>query len=282
MPPPLKDCDAAIDFAAFMLAMVIVRHVVNVENVNQQWSAEKLAENNNEMVYSDHPNFNIDSRALKQGMALFAAEMRRRGVEVITMYQEGTSEFFSLTGRSRSFEIKFSTYSTPPEYTESQLLHEFRSVRDMILKRCHYHPSIHSTPAAVYGCLYHGTILGLQNNENDINETSTSVAPGKRIKKMSPKDRNERSINRTVIELIKNVENQVGEENTLFYLQLAVKYTIKSGKINETSKSGNQESKKRKYDSEKRGDTETNEGNIIGAVNVADDVRILNSLKEIR
>jgi hypothetical protein len=40
--------------------------------------------------------------------------------------------------------------------------------------------------------------------------------------------------------------------------------------------------KKRKYDSEKRGDTETNEGNIIGAVNVADDVRILNSLKEIR
>ena len=183
---PLKDCDAAIDFAAFMLAMVLVRHVVNVENANQQWTAEKLAENNNEMVYSDHPNFNIDSRALKQEMALFSPEMMRRSIEVITMHQEGTSEFFSLSGRSRSFEIKFSAYSTPPDYTECQLLHEFRSVRDMILKKCHYHPSTHSTPASVFGCLYHGTILSSENNENDINETSSSVATGKRIKKCLP------------------------------------------------------------------------------------------------
>ena len=97
---------------------------------------------------------------------------------------------------------------------------------------------------------------------------------------MSPNDRNERSINRTVNELIKNVENQVGEENTLFYLQSAIKNTIRGAKKNKTS-SGNQESKKRKYNSDKRGDSEMNEGNIIGAVNIADDIRILNALKEV-
>ena len=97
---------------------------------------------------------------------------------------------------------------------------------------------------------------------------------------MSPNDRNERSINRTVNDLIKNVENQEGEENTLFYLQSAIKNTIRGAKKNKTS-SGNQESKKRKYNSDKRGDSEMNEGNIIGAVNIADDIRILNALKEV-
>jgi hypothetical protein len=42
-----------------------------------------------------------------------------------------------------------------------------------------------------------------------------------------------------------------------------------------------QESRKRKYNSNKRGDRETNEGNIIGAVNVADDIRMINALKRI-
>jgi hypothetical protein len=32
MPRPPKDCDAATDFAAFMLAMVIVRHSFNIRN----------------------------------------------------------------------------------------------------------------------------------------------------------------------------------------------------------------------------------------------------------
>jgi hypothetical protein len=49
MPRPPKDYDAATDLPAFMLAMVIVRHSVNVKNVSQQWTAEKLAENNNVM-----------------------------------------------------------------------------------------------------------------------------------------------------------------------------------------------------------------------------------------
>ena len=47
MPPALKVCDTAVDYAAFMLAMVFARHVVDVANVNQQWSAEILAVNNN-------------------------------------------------------------------------------------------------------------------------------------------------------------------------------------------------------------------------------------------
>jgi hypothetical protein len=63
-------------------------------------------------------------------MTLSSAEMRR-GITAIEMHQEGTNEFFSLP----SFEIKRTSYSTPSDYTEFQLLEEFRSVRDMILCR---------------------------------------------------------------------------------------------------------------------------------------------------
>ena len=96
MSRPPKDCDAATDFAAFMLAMVTIRHSINVKYVSQQWTAEKLDENNNVMEYSDHPNFQIDSRALQQEMTLFSAEIRRRGITTIGMHQEGISGSVSL------------------------------------------------------------------------------------------------------------------------------------------------------------------------------------------
>jgi hypothetical protein len=47
-----------------------------------------LAENNNEMEYSDNPNFHIDSRALSGGMTLIASEIRNRGVEAVVVYKE--------------------------------------------------------------------------------------------------------------------------------------------------------------------------------------------------
>ena len=45
MPRQLKDYDLVIDYAAFMLAIVFARHLVDHSNVRFQWSAETLSEN---------------------------------------------------------------------------------------------------------------------------------------------------------------------------------------------------------------------------------------------
>jgi hypothetical protein len=283
MPPPLKDCDAAIDYAAFMLAMVFARHNVNHENANRQWNAENLAEKNNKMEYSDSPNFAIDSRALKQGMSLFSTEFIKRGIEKIEVFKEEskTREFFSLSEHVRSIEIKFSSYFSPPNYTESELLLEIKKIRDQILKRCYYHPSIHETPAAVLGCLYYRTTCSSQCDDMNNDETTTSSAKGDRLISKSPDRRSVRSIKQTVNSIIKKVEGQVGEKHALFYLQSAIKKTQGSGQKNHTPESGLIESRKRKNtNNEEEVDVEQSIGkNPIGAV--ADDVRITNALKEI-
>ena len=49
-----------------------------------------------------------------------------------------------------------------------------------------------------------------------------------------PKGRNERSMKSAVNLLIKNVEEKVGEQNTIFYLQSAIKNTINSEQANKT------------------------------------------------
>ena len=94
----------------FMLTMVLARHRDIIEDVNWHWTAENLAENNNEMEYSYNPNFHIDSRAPSGGMTVIVSEIRNR-VEAVVDYEEGTStrEYFSLLGRVCGVEMKISS-----------------------------------------------------------------------------------------------------------------------------------------------------------------------------
>ena len=229
MPPPLKVCDTAVDYSAFMLAMVFARHSVDLTNVDQQWSAEILAENNNGMEYSNSANFAIDSSALKHGMTLFTSALKKRSIDRIEIYKSESSprEFFSLRPSVCSYEIKFPSYFTPPKYTVVELLVELKTIRDQILKQCNYEPSIHHSPAAVYGCLYYPTICGLPNDsktvKNEIIEVTNSPTTGFRIISKSPQRRSNRSIKRTVGKIMKYVEDHVGEKHALFYLQSAIK-----------------------------------------------------------
>lgn len=50
-----KEYDLVIVYCAFMVAILLARHVVTSENVNNQWSAEKLAASLNTLPYSNTP-----------------------------------------------------------------------------------------------------------------------------------------------------------------------------------------------------------------------------------
>ena len=290
MSPPLKECTTEIDYAAFMLAMVFARHEVSHENLNQQWTAEVLMENNNKMEYSKSPNFSIDVVALKQGMTKFSTEFKKRGIENITIYktESSTPVFFSLPANKRGIDIKFSACYTPPKYSEVELLNELKRIRNMILTRCQCKASIHHSPAAVFGCLYYSIICGLNKKKVDNNVTiKSSIKNYKSISK-SPARRSVRAIRSTVSTIIKNVEDRVGNKNAIFYLCSAVKKKswrmITANHPNQKiplRHNQNQHKQTRIKKLKTNGEIVTIECNAVGAVSIADDARIKSALIKI-
>ena len=80
MPRHLKDYDLVIDYAAFMLAIVFARHLVDHENVQFQWSAESLSQNMNKLEYGSSANLSVNSTALSHGFHLFGNSIKDRGI----------------------------------------------------------------------------------------------------------------------------------------------------------------------------------------------------------
>lgn len=54
-----KEYELVIDYCAFMVAIVIARHVVNLANIHGQWSADQLAASLNSLQYSETPNLRV-------------------------------------------------------------------------------------------------------------------------------------------------------------------------------------------------------------------------------
>ena len=63
--------ELVIDYCAFMVAIVLVRHVVDMANINDQWTAETLSTSLNLLPHSESVNFRV-CVALKHGMHLFS------------------------------------------------------------------------------------------------------------------------------------------------------------------------------------------------------------------
>ena len=144
-----------VDYASLMLAIVLARHAVDKTNVAQQWSAEDLSVSMNKLTCGNTANFGVDFVALKHGMQLFSAGLRRRGVTCITMFHgdKSVAPFYSLDGHRRSIEVKFSSYYTPPAQGAVELLFAIREIRDDLLKRSNYPASIFCSASAVLGSL---------------------------------------------------------------------------------------------------------------------------------
>ena len=86
MPRPMKVCELVIDYAAFMLAIVLARLIVNV----------KLSENVNNLELSNCANFAVNCTALKHAFYLLGTAMKDR-TELIEVQKQGcsTSDYFS-------------------------------------------------------------------------------------------------------------------------------------------------------------------------------------------
>lgn len=115
-----KDYELVIDYCAFMVAIILARHVVTSENVNNQWSAEKLAASLNSLPYADTPNLRVHALALTHGMHIFHQIINKRGHTAVLSLRLGKAlqEYFTLKTSIKSTEIVFASMNNP-SVTES-------------------------------------------------------------------------------------------------------------------------------------------------------------------
>ena len=71
-----------------MVAIAIVRHIVDSSNVDVQFSAENLSAELNLLPYSNNPNLYIDQLALKHGFQRFRTSLTSNGITNFPMFNE--------------------------------------------------------------------------------------------------------------------------------------------------------------------------------------------------
>lgn len=244
MPRQLKDYDLVIDYAAFMLAIVFARHLVDQDNVQFQWSAVTLSKNMKKLEFGSCANFAVNSTALTHAFHLFGTSIKERGMERVIVQREGsaTPKYFTLDGHSISYEIKFTSYNEPLHVTESELVGIVKKLRDNILMRCRYSASLHDTACTVFGSLHFSIITSYDFDYNQQvikidDKPVLSNKPAQMSVKKLPKSRarmNKRTIKRSVNKLIRNIENDFCEKHSLFYLESALTTSKKRRRLNKT------------------------------------------------
>ena len=185
------------DYCAFMVAIVLVRLVINEEDVGHQYTAEELSNIVNILPHSKSANFYVNSVALKHGLSLFKREISKRGINVIEVYKEerGLTKYFNFEANRRSIELKFESYKHSTEgATPSDVLDEIARCRDQIFKAYRFQKSIHPSASPVYG---------------DLIMKSPKAKQKLRIK--SPSKLCKRTIQNTAQKLIQSVEKEYGE-----------------------------------------------------------------------
>lgn len=207
-----------IDYCSFMLAIVLARHKIDEANLDQQCSAEDLSIEMNNLPWGNTANFGVNSIALKHGINLFSAGLRR-SVSRITMFhkEKSLAPFFSLEGHIRSTEVKFSTYYCPPTRDVADLLLAIREIRDDLLNRSNYPASVHCSAAAVLGTLHFKPF----KSPTDAETVRKRKSPDKLGQRMIDINRNK---------LINEIDKTFGEKHSIFYLESALKKAKKRGK----------------------------------------------------
>jgi hypothetical protein len=215
----LKDYDVVVDHCACMVAITIVRHMVEVHNVNVQWSAAQLERSLNDTPLGKNPDYYINGLALSHGLLMFRKDLFRRGISVIEIYQDdkGVPCYYDMKASRMSVEIKFTAYHTP-SHVEVDLLSDISALRNDILRRNKYEPSPYISPSLVFGVMQIDLIRNRSTREMGTNTSATTANLRK-----SPSDLTRRSINNVTEKVITSVEGVVGEKNSLYFLKSAVK-----------------------------------------------------------
>ena len=99
-----------LEYAAFIVSIVLVRHVITPENCSFQWSARALAIELNKESVGKNPNFFIEATALHHGLSVFSKALGMLGITMVQMYSKKVfllDKFFNLPSRMRGYEMVF-------------------------------------------------------------------------------------------------------------------------------------------------------------------------------
>ena len=99
-----KALQLELEYAAFMVSIVLVRHIVAPKNCSFQWSAKALAIELNKESVSKNLNFFIEAVALHHGLFVFNKALVIFGICMVQMYSKKESlldEFLNLPSRMR-------------------------------------------------------------------------------------------------------------------------------------------------------------------------------------
>ena len=263
-----KEYELVIDYCAFMVAIVLARHAVTLDNINDQWSAEELAATLNILEYSDTPNLRVHSLALKHGMQLFTRSISKRGHTTVLMLHadKAPPEYFTLEASARSTVIVFVSLNSPRE-TESQdcLMSRVELIRNEIMKKSNYGVSSHHTAGSVFAALYLPIITKIETvivADDEENKTPKSQL----ITRKSPSKLSRRALHNSADKIIANTEKLYGKRYTNFYLESALK-----------------KSRNRKDNEDELGaySDESSDGDEVLESEFMDDSRVLNALSSI-
>ena len=214
-----KALQLELEYAAFTVSIVLVRHIITPKNCSFHWSAKALAIELNKESESKNPNFFIEAVALRHGLFAFNKALVIFGISMVQMYSKKESlldEFFNLPSRMRGYEMVFNSpiggMPSSESDSENAILEKIISVRDQILQICKYEPSKYIGASIIFAELVMLTHNGFPSPTPQPHPTSSrcSSTLGKRqlinIKK----------------QIVDDVSNYYGASNVLFYLEGAL------------------------------------------------------------
>lgn len=224
-----KDYELVIDYCAFMVAIILGRHAVTPENVNKQWSAEKLAASLNTIPYSDTPNLRVHALALTHGMQIFHKRISKRGHTAVPPLRLGKAlqEYFTLKTSIRSTEIVFASMNNP-SVTESvdSVMSRVLIIRNELLMKSTYNMSPHNSVSSVYAALYLPLITEMEEvriPDDDENRPQKS----QRAVRKSPSKLGKRAIRNHTRNIVADIESKYGKRDTIFYQEAVVNVSKK-------------------------------------------------------
>lgn len=220
----LKEYQLSVDYCAFMVAILLARHIADRSNTDVQWSALEVSEKLNILPLAESANFHVDSNALQHGFSLFQQILNKRGTLLIPVggELEPVNDFFDLKAAGRTLKIKFLRYNYPPsEETPPELLERILRIRNDLLRKSNYPESLHSSPSSVFSDLFLPMIIGIRAPVL-IEEEVTKEIKIPKITRKSPSKLQKRRLRHNSLIVLKSVEDCVGEKNTEFYLKSAL------------------------------------------------------------
>ena len=206
-----------LEYAAFMVLIVLVRHVITSESYSFQWSARALAIKLNKESVGKNPNFFIEATALHHGLSVFSKALGMLGITMVQIYSKKVfllDEFFNVPSRMRGYKMVFNApiggMPSSESNAENAILEKIVFIRDRILLIFKYEPSAYICASVIFAELVMVTHHGFPSPTPQPHPTRCSSSLGKRqlinIRK----------------QIVDDVSSYYEPSNALFYLEGAL------------------------------------------------------------